>query len=95
MIPEVVAKRDETYLVFTSCCCSGTGDQLKILARQPDTTVTLRAGLDAPESIMLSTPGVPETRDVRPEQFVTLTSDKPILVAQFIQGLVSGGANGK
>ena len=76
--------------------CSGTGDQLKLLARQPDTLVTINAGLSPATSLFLDSPGSPRTISVRPEELVTLTSDKPILVAQFIKGLVSGtGAPGR
>ena len=76
--------------------CSGTGDQLKLLARQPDTLVTINAGLSPATSLFIDSPGSPRTISVRPEELVTLTSDKPILVAQFIKGLVSGtGAPGR
>lgn len=63
-----------------------------MLARQADTTVTINAGLTPATNLFLAEPGRPQMIDVRPEELVTLRSDKPIMVAQFIKGLVEGGS---
>ena len=83
---------ERTFTVAFGFSSSGIGDQLKLLARQADTLVTINANRWLPAtSLVLDSPGASQTISVRYGSLVTLTSDKPILVAQFITSLFSGG----